>query len=86
MNALRDAISDLVSWEAVQAQRKHGESYASHNEGYGVLAEEVQEASDELGDALKAIGRTAVNAAAEAIQVAAVCRKWLEGLEAKRNG
>ena len=103
MQHLTNAITNLVLLEDTNAKEVHGATYASHNEAFGVLAEEVQEADDDLGDvkrymehllryvrcddvsgmrdALNAIQRTAVNAAAEAIQVAAVCEKWMDGMQ-----
>jgi hypothetical protein len=102
--ALLDAMLDV---ETAEAKRLHGPAYASHNEAFGVLYEELQEAGDEvkalreyaeylcryvrvddvagMADALGAMRKTAICAAAEAIQVAAVCQKWLEGLENAEN-
>lgn len=100
MQRLLQPISMLAALETEAAKEKHGTAYASHHEAYGVLAEELQEAFDELntakrnmehllryikpGDAegirlaLDAIKANAINAAAESVQVAAVCMKWLD--------
>jgi hypothetical protein len=103
--ALLDAMLDV---ETAEAKRLHGPTYASPNEAFGVLYEELQESGDEvktlreyaehlcryvraddaggMTDALKAMRKTALNAAREAIQVAAVCQKWLEGLPCDTEG
>ena len=94
-------LETLIAAELERARAMHGPTYASHNEAFGVLYEEMQETRDEVRalrqyaehlcryvraddtagmvDALKVIRKTALNAASEAIQVAAVCSKWMEG-------
>lgn len=98
MTHLTTPIAALVACEADRARDLHGRTYASHHEGYGVLAEEVQEAEEELSElrdsmqhllryirvscdpgirlTLSAIKDSAIRAAAELTQVAAVCQKW----------
>lgn len=98
-------INLLVSDEYDRAASIHGEVFASSHEGYGVIAEEVQETQEELeyvekymSGLLTAIRGTdkqnvidwadsvrdvAVNAAAEAIQVAAMCEKLVKTMEAE---
>jgi hypothetical protein len=90
-------VQSLVDAEYRRAAGLHGALFASTHEGYGVIAEELQEASEEQEKAsavmfqlLKAIREekpqaitdladyirdTAVSAAAEMIQVAAMCEK-----------
>lgn len=53
MQHLTNAINNLALLEVTNAKQNHGTTYASHHEAYGVLAEEVQEAFDEL-DTVKA--------------------------------
>lgn len=48
MKRLTDPLDALATIEAEHARRTHGPDYASHHEGFGVLAEEVQETADEL--------------------------------------
>lgn len=101
-------LSLLADQETLRARMEHGEAYASHEEGFGVLYEEVLESEDELThirhymdhlsryircgdtsgmvDVLKAISTTAIRAAEEAVQVAAVCQKWMEGLPCDTKG
>lgn len=108
MQHLTNAINNIALLEATNAKQKHGTTYASHHEAYGVLAEEVQEAFYELNTAKRnmdyllryihaddaegirlavdAIKAKAILAAAEAVQVAAVCQKWLEGLPCDTEG
>lgn len=100
MERLLKPISALAFIEAEAAKETHGATYASHHEAYGVLAEEAQEAFDELNTvkrnmdyllryihaddvegirlAVDAIKAKAIFAAAESVQVAAVCQKWLD--------
>ena len=103
MRRLTDPLDALATIEAEHARRTHGPDYASHHEGFGVLAEEVQETDDELRTmqrhiehllrevraensegirlTLGAIRQDAVRAAAEALQVAAVCEKFARSCE-----
>lgn len=101
MQSIHSSLLDLLLMaEVSRAKEIHGTGFATHHDAYGVLAEEVQEAQDELRtitqymeallryiraddvsgcrDALPAIRRTAMNAAMECTQVAAVCQKWLD--------
>ena len=48
MQKLIDNVTDLVGEETQRAKETHGEKYASLHEGYGVLAEEVQEATEAM--------------------------------------
>ena len=97
----------MVATEYERAAMLHGRLFASVHEGYGVLAEEVQEAGDELEKAeavmrqlLLAIreGRdkaiidladyirdTAINAAAECVQVAAMCAKMVRTVQDEKS-
>lgn len=97
MTTIVHPVNLLVSDEYDRAAKLHGAVFASPHEGYGVIAEEVQEAGDalELAEAVMRqlliaireekpramidladyIRDTAVNAAAECIQVAAMCEK-----------
>lgn len=97
METIVKPVNLLVSDEYDRAAKLHGAVFASPHEGYGVIAEEVQEAGDELElaesvmrrmllaireekpsaiiDLADCIRDTAVNAAAECIQVAAMCEK-----------
>lgn len=97
MTSIVHPINLLASGEYDRAASIHGEVFASTHEGYGVIAEELQEAMTEAERAcavmcqlLKAIRDekrqtifdltdyirdTAVNGAAELIQVAAMCEK-----------
>ena len=89
----------LVDKEYKHAAAAYGPTFASHHEGYGVLAEEVLEAEtdirilerdlrcvltairkgepQELSGHLKRMYRVAINGAAECIQVAAMCKKFV---------
>lgn len=97
MSTIVNPVKLLVSDEYDRAAKLHGAVFASPHEGYGVIAEEVQEAGDALELAESVMRRmllaireekpsaiidladyirdTAVNAAAECIQVAAMCEK-----------
>ena len=101
--SLEETLDVIAASETGRAKEVHGATYASHNEGFGVLCEEIQEMMDEarclkhyadhlcryvraddaagMADALVAMRKTAIRAAAEAVQVAAVCGKWMEGLD-----
>ena len=97
MTTIVQPINLLVSDELDRASKIHGETFASTHEGFGVIAEEVQEVGDELekaegnlstmlafirdennqriADVADCLRDRAVNAAAELIQVAAMCEK-----------
>lgn len=99
MPTIVQPINLMVSDEYDRAAEIHGKVFASAHEGYGVIAEELQEAMTELERAqgvmyqlLKAIHQEkpqsvadfadyirdqAVNAAAELVQVAAMCEKMV---------
>lgn len=99
MSTIVQPINLLVSDEYDRAANLHGAVFASPHEGYGVIAEEVQEAGDALEiaesvmkqlllaireekprsmiDLADYIRDQAVNAAAECIQVAAMCEKMV---------
>ena len=97
MGTLGRPLNLMAQNEYDRAAMLHGYYFASAHEGYGVIAEEVQEAGDEL-ETVEAVMRQlllaireekaqsivdladyirdrAVNAAAECIQVAAMCTK-----------
>ena len=107
-NALETIVQAAVMTELADAKRTHGERYASPHEGYGVLMEELHEATIELRDLdslireqlmndlhnnnlagmicdLSDVELLARNLASEAIQVAAVARKYSETLAAIRE-
>lgn len=50
MQYITNAITNLAMIETTNAKQIHGTTYASNHEAFGVLAEEVQEADDDLGD------------------------------------
>lgn len=97
MSTIVHPVNLLVDTEYERAAQLHGAVFASPHEGYGVIAEELQEAVTEIERAqavmyqlLKAIHEEnakaildmadcirdmVVNAAAESIQVAAMCQK-----------
>ena len=100
-NNLQAIVTAAVSTELIDARHAHGERYASAHEGYGVLAEELHEATMELrnldslirerliedihenddqaiNDTLSDVELYARKLACEAIQVAAVARKFSE--------
>lgn len=103
MTTIVHPINLLVSDEYDRATKLHGAVFASPHEGYGVLAEEVQEAGDEvdiidavmrqlllsireeknqaIADYANYIGDRAVQAAAELIQVAAMCEKLVRTVQ-----
>jgi hypothetical protein len=90
-----NALEPLVNAELARARAEYGATFASMHEGFGVLAEEVQEAEEALHmvdvykDVLLHMIRIgapvdkialeveayALEAAAELVQVAAMCRK-----------
>lgn len=67
-----DVLLGLIT-QALAEARKHGDTYASLHEGYGVLFEEVDELFDEIK--LKAANRSAGRLIKESSQVAAVAMK-----------
>lgn len=67
-----DVLLGLIA-QALAEARKHGDTYASLHEGYGVLAEEIDELFDEIK--LKAARRSAGRLIKESSQVAAVAMK-----------
>jgi hypothetical protein len=97
MTTIVQPINLLVSDELDRASKLHGKTFASTHEGFGVIAEELQEVGDELEivegylstmltfirdedkqrivDVADCLRDRAVNAAAELIQVAAMCEK-----------
>ena len=97
MTTIVQPINLLVSDELDRASKLHGAVFASAHEGFGVIAEEVQEVGDELekaegnlatmlafiregdsqriADVADCLRDRAVNAAAELVQVAAMCEK-----------
>lgn len=97
MGTLIRPLNLMAQNEYDRAAMLHGYYFASAHEGYGVIAEEVQEAGDELEtaeavmrqlllaireektqsivDLADYIRDKAVSAAAECIQVAAMCAK-----------
>lgn len=99
MSTIVKPVNLLVDTEYERAAQLHGAVFASPHEGYGVIAEEVQEAGDALEiaesvmkqlllaireekprpmiDLAYCIRDQAVNAAAELIQVAAMCEKMV---------
>ena len=103
MQSIVHPIHLLVDTEYERAKMIHGGVFASGHEGYGVIAEEVQEAVEEANDVVDkldallrslrgedrqntidwadALGDSAVNAAAEMIQVAAMCQKMVKTME-----
>lgn len=66
-----DDVLASVRAEVIRAQTKHPRPFASPHEGYGILAEEV----DELWDDIKADRNDA--ARSEAVQVAAMAVRYL---------
>ena len=97
MTTIVQPINLLVSDELDRASKIHGAVFASVHEGFGVIAEELQEVGDELeiaegnlstmlafiregdsqriADVADCLRDRAVNAAAELVQVAAMCEK-----------
>ncbi len=107
-NALETIVEAAAMTELADAKRTHGECYASPHEGYGVLMEELHEATVELRDLNSAVTEQLIedvheddlegmvctladvdllarHLACEAIQVAAVARKYSETLAALRE-
>ena len=103
MQSIVHPINLLVETEYQRAERLYGGVFASGHEGYGVIAEEVQEAVEETNDVITkldallrslrgedrqniidradALGDSAVSAAAELIQVAAMTQKMVKTME-----
>lgn len=99
MKALTGAVEGLVEMEYARAGSIYGMVFHSGHEGYGVIAEEVQEAREcgervdavmyqllkalriEDGHAVRELAQyildSAVQGAAELIQVAAMCEKMI---------
>lgn len=97
MTTIVHPLNLLVSDELDRASKIHGETFASTHEGFGVIAEEADEAYDECEDLDRLLSclltsirlestkgildfsdkirDAAVNAAAELVQVAAMCEK-----------
>lgn len=48
MRALITRMRELAEDETTRACTKHGPRFSSHHEGFGVLAEEIEEAEQEL--------------------------------------
>ena len=48
MSTIIRPVNALVDTEYERAAQLHGEAFASAHEGFGVIAEEIQEAGDEL--------------------------------------
>lgn len=48
LDHMMEPLEILAMKECERAKAEHGHRYASEHEGYGVLVEEVQEASEEL--------------------------------------
>ena len=108
MRALMNNVIFLARKEKNRADRQYGPIRSDH-EGYGVLAEEIQELQDEVsiftekyamecilrairdGDhaemeaGLQVLGQKALHAAAEAIQIAAVCERYMELVTEEAN-
>ena len=64
MTTIVQPINLLVSDELDRASKIHGETFASAHEGFGVIAEELQEVGDELeivGPDLRPFSFTAQN-------------------------
>ena len=103
MNHLYPGVDALVELEHKTIVDKYGEGYHSDHEGYAVMLEEVEEATEALRevqqhlacawqdvreDARKLLGSEilrvehhAKDLAAEAVQIAAVARRWRGGLK-----
>ena len=101
MDHLSPGVDALVELEHKTIVEKYGEGYHSMHEGYAVLLEEVEEATEALRevqqhlacawqdvreDARKLLGSEilrvehhAKDLAAEAVQIAAVCRRMRGG-------
>lgn len=97
MTTIVQPLNLLVSDELDRASKIHVATFSSTHEGFGVIAEELQEVGDELeiaegnlstmlafiregdsqriADVADCLRDRAVNAAAEMIQVAAMCEK-----------
>lgn len=103
MTTIVHPLNLLVSDELDRASKLHGETFASAHEGFGVIAEELQEVGDELEiaegnlstmlafirdedkqrivDVADCLRDRAVNAAAELVQVAAMCEKMTKTIK-----
>ena len=103
MDSIVHPVNLLVDMEYERAKMMYGGMFANAHEGFGVIAEEVQEAAEEAekaidllspmlrairaDDKVKIVDKAymirdrAVNAAAEMIQVAAMCEKLVKTME-----
>ena len=103
MDHLLPGVEALVELEHKTIVDKYGKGYHSDHEGYAVMLEEVEEATEALRevqqhlacawqdvreDARKLLGSEilrvehhAKDLAAEAVQIAAVARRWRGGLK-----
>lgn len=103
MEALTGAVDGLVNMEYMRAGAIHGLTFQSGHEGYGIIAEEVQEARECMErieavmyqllkslrleddratcDLSKYILDSAIQGAAELVQVGAMCRKMIRTLK-----
>lgn len=103
MQSIVHPVNLLVDTEYERAAMIHGATFVNGHEGYGVIAEEVLEALDEMQDVERkltavlrslrgedrlntidwseALGNSAISAAAELIQVAAMCKKLVKTME-----
>lgn len=57
MDKLMKNIRYAVDAEQQEAEKNHGRTFASAHEGYGVLAEELQEATDEEENVMTSLGK-----------------------------
>lgn len=80
MDAVRKDVRRLVNKE-LEAANKRFPQFASPHEGQNVVREELEEAERAIvpKDDFKAIREAAVNLAVEAIQVAAMAKKFEHG-------
>lgn len=108
MDKLMDDVAKLVGEEKARAYEQYGRINSIH-EGFGVLAEEVQELEESSGGVVKtdvmkrlisiirigndaelqnALGKiltSAIESAAEAVQVAAVCCRVLDMMKEREH-
>lgn len=57
MDKLMERIRHAVDVEQHEAEKNHGRVFASTHEGYGVLSEELQEATDEEENVMSSLGK-----------------------------
>ena len=103
MDHLSPGVDALVELEHKIIVEKYGDEYHSMHEGYAVLLEEVEEATEALrevqqhlacawqdvredtrkllGSEILRVEHHAKDLAAEAVQIAAVARRWRGGLK-----